>query len=73
MNQLEKVFAETETTVRIQVEDNAPLFHLGDVLKAVESKSETHKVVTSLDEDDRFTKPVIDSMGRRQEARSMVH
>ena len=38
MNQLEKVFAETETTVRIQVEDNAPLFHLGDVLKAVESK-----------------------------------
>ena len=54
--QLEKVFQ--GSNVRIAIEEDKPLFHLGDVLKAVESKSETHKAIQSIDEAYRFTKPV---------------
>lgn len=49
--------------VRILVENEAPIFHLGDVLKAVESKSETHKIVKTIEEDYRFIKPVVTSNG----------
>lgn len=61
MTQLEKVFE--GHNVRIALEDSKPLFHLGDVLKAVESKSETHKVVKTVDESYRFTKPVATKFG----------
>lgn len=64
--QLEKVFE--GTNVRIAIENEQPLFHLGDVLKAVESKSNPSEIKKNIDEDDLFTKEAIDSLGRKQSA-----
>lgn len=49
--------------VRILVENEAPIFHLGDVLKAVESKSEPSHVKKNLDSDYLFSKQVVTSNG----------
>lgn len=44
--------------VRILVENEAPIFHLGDVLKAVESKSNPSEIKKNIEEADLFTKEV---------------
>ena len=54
--QIEKIFQ--GYNVRIEVENDAPLFHLGDVLKAVESKSNPSEIKKNLDSTDLFTKEV---------------
>ena len=54
--QLEKVFQ--GSNVRIAIEDGKPLFHLGDVLKAVESKSNPSEIKKKLESTDLFTKEV---------------
>ena len=62
MSQLEQVFE--GNNVRIVLEDDKPLFHLGDVLKAVESKSEPSHAKKSIDPTDLFTKQVSEPGGR---------
>lgn len=50
--------------VRILVENEAPIFHLGDVLKAVESKSEPSHAKKNIEATDLFTKQVSEPGGR---------
>lgn len=54
--------------IRILIENDAPFFHLGDVLKALESKSRVANIKKTLDSDGVLTKNTIDSMRRPQES-----
>lgn len=50
--------------VRILVENEAPIFHLGDVLKAVGSKSVPSNIKKNIDSTDLLTKKVSEPGGR---------
>jgi very-short-patch-repair endonuclease len=65
MNQLTKVFDDQQLTI-IEIE-NEPYFRLGDVCKILEL-GQVAGVKRRLDQNNLFWHPVIDSMGRRQQA-----
>lgn len=60
-----QVFNFNGMSLRAKLIDGEPWFILVDACKALELSS-PHKVANSLDEDDRNTIPVIDSIGREQ-------